>query len=73
MIRTQLLRDIGGFDPSYRFAEERDLSVQLRERGCTSRSSRRSLFRSVPRPERTLAHADPEAPAPPVAQGQARS
>jgi hypothetical protein len=44
MICTQLPRDVGGFDPSYRFAEERDLSVQFRERGCTSRSSRSSLF-----------------------------
>jgi glycosyltransferase involved in cell wall biosynthesis len=33
MIRTELLRAIGGFDPSYRFAEDRDLFVRLRERG----------------------------------------
>ena len=33
MIRTQLLRDVGGFDPSFRFAEDRDLFVRLRERG----------------------------------------
>ena len=33
MIRTELLRDVGGFDPSYRFAEDRDLFVRLRERG----------------------------------------
>ena len=33
MIRTQLLRDVGGFDPSYRFAEDRDLFVRLREHG----------------------------------------
>jgi len=33
MIRTQLLREIGGFDPSYRFAEDRDLFVRLREHG----------------------------------------
>jgi glycosyltransferase involved in cell wall biosynthesis len=33
MIRTELLRDAGGFDPSYRFAEDRDLFVRLREHG----------------------------------------
>jgi glycosyltransferase involved in cell wall biosynthesis len=33
MIRTRLLRDVGGFDPSYRFAEDRDLFVRLREHG----------------------------------------
>jgi glycosyltransferase involved in cell wall biosynthesis len=33
MIRTELLRDVGGFDPSYRFAEDRDLFVRLREHG----------------------------------------
>ncbi len=33
MIRTQLLRDVGGFDPSFRFAEDRDLFVRLREGG----------------------------------------
>ena len=33
MIRTQLLRDVGGFDSSYRFAEDRDLFVRLREHG----------------------------------------
>jgi glycosyltransferase involved in cell wall biosynthesis len=33
MTRTQLLRDVGGFDPSLRFAEDRDLFVRLRERG----------------------------------------
>ena len=33
MIRTELLRAVGGFDPSYRFAEDRDLFVRLRERG----------------------------------------
>lgn len=31
MIRTDLLRNVGGFDPSYRFAEDRDLFVRLRE------------------------------------------
>jgi glycosyltransferase involved in cell wall biosynthesis len=33
MIRTELLRAVGGFDPSYRFAEDRDLFVRLREHG----------------------------------------
>jgi hypothetical protein len=33
MIRTDELRRVGGFDPSYRFAEDRDLFVRLRERG----------------------------------------
>jgi glycosyltransferase involved in cell wall biosynthesis len=33
MIRTQILRDVGGFDASYRFAEDRDLFVRLREHG----------------------------------------
>jgi glycosyltransferase involved in cell wall biosynthesis len=33
MIRTELLREVGGFDPSYRFAEDRDLFVRLREHG----------------------------------------
>jgi glycosyltransferase involved in cell wall biosynthesis len=33
MIRTELLRGVGGFDPSYRFAEDRDLFVRLREHG----------------------------------------
>jgi glycosyltransferase involved in cell wall biosynthesis len=33
MIRTQLLRYVGGFDPTYRFAEDRDLFVRLREHG----------------------------------------
>jgi len=33
MIRTELMRDVGGFDPSYRFAEDRDLFVRLREHG----------------------------------------
>jgi glycosyltransferase involved in cell wall biosynthesis len=33
MIRTELLRRVGGFDPSYRFAEDRDLFVRLREHG----------------------------------------
>jgi glycosyltransferase involved in cell wall biosynthesis len=33
MIRTELLRDVGGFDPSYRYAEDRDLFVRLRQHG----------------------------------------
>lgn len=33
MIRTAELRRVGGFDPSYRFAEDRDLFVRLREHG----------------------------------------
>ncbi|HEU0214281.1 MAG TPA: glycosyltransferase family A protein [Jiangellaceae bacterium] len=33
MIRTEVLRGVGGFDPSYRFAEDRDLFVRLREHG----------------------------------------
>jgi glycosyltransferase involved in cell wall biosynthesis len=31
MIRAQALRDVGGFDPSFRYAEDRDLLVRLRE------------------------------------------
>jgi hypothetical protein len=48
LIRIELLRDVGGFESSYRFAGERDLSVQLRERGCTSKSCghRSTRFRS---------------------------
>jgi glycosyltransferase involved in cell wall biosynthesis len=33
MIRTKVLREVGGFDVSYRFAEDRDLFVRLREHG----------------------------------------
>jgi glycosyltransferase involved in cell wall biosynthesis len=33
MIRTEVLRNVGGFDTSYRFAEDRDLFVRLREHG----------------------------------------
>jgi glycosyltransferase involved in cell wall biosynthesis len=33
MIRTELLRQVGGFDETYRFAEDRDLFVRLREHG----------------------------------------
>jgi len=33
MIRTRLLHEVGGFDPTYRFAEDRDLFVRLREHG----------------------------------------
>jgi glycosyltransferase involved in cell wall biosynthesis len=31
MIRRQVLQDMGGFDPSFRYAEDRDLFVRLRE------------------------------------------
>jgi glycosyltransferase involved in cell wall biosynthesis len=33
MIRRQAFDEIGGFDPSYRYAEDRDLFVRLREHG----------------------------------------
>ena len=33
MMRTQVLRELGGFDASYRFAEDRDLFVRMREHG----------------------------------------
>ncbi|MBA2708721.1 MAG: glycosyltransferase family 2 protein [Gemmatimonadaceae bacterium] len=33
MIRRSVLEDVGGFDPSYRYAEDRDLFVRLREHG----------------------------------------
>ena len=33
MIRAEVLRSLGGFDESYRFAEDRDLFVRLRESG----------------------------------------
>lgn len=33
MIRRHVLEDVGGFDPTYRYAEDRDLFVRLRERG----------------------------------------
>lgn len=33
MMRRHLLDSIGGFDPSYRYAEDRDLFVRLRENG----------------------------------------
>ncbi len=33
MIRRHLLDAIGGFDPTYRYAEDRDLFVRLREHG----------------------------------------
>jgi hypothetical protein len=33
MIRTEVLRVVNGFDASYRFAEDRDLFVRLREHG----------------------------------------
>jgi glycosyltransferase involved in cell wall biosynthesis len=33
MIRRRTLEEIGGFDPTYRYAEDRDLFVRLRERG----------------------------------------
>jgi glycosyltransferase involved in cell wall biosynthesis len=31
MIRKQLLQEVGGFDPSYSYAEDRDLFIRLRE------------------------------------------
>jgi glycosyltransferase involved in cell wall biosynthesis len=34
MIRTAVLRTVGGFDESYRYAEDRDLFVRLREHGA---------------------------------------
>ena len=33
MIRRSILAELGGFDPSYRYAEDRDLFVRLREHG----------------------------------------
>jgi len=33
MIRRSVLEDVGGFDRSYRYAEDRDLFVRLREQG----------------------------------------
>jgi glycosyltransferase involved in cell wall biosynthesis len=33
VIRRSVIQDLGGFDPRYRFAEDRDLFVRLRERG----------------------------------------
>jgi glycosyltransferase involved in cell wall biosynthesis len=33
MIRTSVLHEVGGFDPTFRFAEDRDLFVRLREHG----------------------------------------
>jgi alpha-1,6-rhamnosyltransferase len=33
MIRREVLEDLGGFDPSYTYAEDRDLFIRLRERG----------------------------------------
>jgi glycosyltransferase involved in cell wall biosynthesis len=33
MIRRDVLEQVGGFDPSYRYAEDRDLFVRLREHG----------------------------------------
>jgi glycosyltransferase involved in cell wall biosynthesis len=33
MIRKSVLDELGGFDPSYSFAEDRDLFVRMRERG----------------------------------------
>jgi glycosyltransferase involved in cell wall biosynthesis len=33
MFRRQTFDDIGGFDPTYRYAEDRDLFVRLREHG----------------------------------------
>ncbi len=33
MIRREVLDDVGGFDPAFRYAEDRDLFVRLREHG----------------------------------------
>lgn len=33
MIRRDVLEQVGGFDPSYRYAEDRDLFIRLREHG----------------------------------------
>ena len=33
MIRRSTLAEVGGFDPSFPYAEDRDLFVRLRERG----------------------------------------
>jgi glycosyltransferase involved in cell wall biosynthesis len=33
MIRRSILENLGGFDPSYLYAEDRDLFVRMRERG----------------------------------------
>lgn len=33
MIRREVLQALGGFDPTYRYAEDRDLFVRLREHG----------------------------------------
>jgi glycosyltransferase involved in cell wall biosynthesis len=35
MIRRDVLEDVGGFDPSYHYAEDRDLFVRLREHGAS--------------------------------------
>ena len=33
MIRRRVLEELGGFDPSYRYAEDRDLFIRMREHG----------------------------------------
>ena len=33
MIRRHVLEELGGFDPSYRYAEDRDLFIRMREHG----------------------------------------
>ena len=33
MIRRHVLEELGGFDPTYRYAEDRDLFIRMRERG----------------------------------------
>jgi glycosyltransferase involved in cell wall biosynthesis len=33
MIRRRVLQELGGFDPSYRYAEDRDLFIRMREHG----------------------------------------
>jgi glycosyltransferase involved in cell wall biosynthesis len=33
MIRRRVLEEVGGFDPTYRYAEDRDLFIRMREHG----------------------------------------
>ena len=33
MIRRRVLDELGGFDPSYRYAEDRELFIRMREHG----------------------------------------
>ena len=39
MVRRSVLDDVGGFDTSFGYAEDRDLLVRLRERGADIASS----------------------------------